>query len=200
MSAAEAAERAHVDDGAAVTKRAQATKRFPAGEKRSAYVDGLDSVPRVDIELGEIAAGEQARVVDENVKISEPCDGLLEERDDRRLLGDVGGHGEHALRPDASGDPLAGGGELVDRTAGKHHASPAGGQQSRRGGAERAAAAGDDRDLVLQSGPHRRFRGAARSRGPRRWIDPAGLRGGTWRRIWSARRDAAIPVRAGSPL
>src|SRR5207245_8936821 len=46
LRAADAAERAHVDDGAAVTERAQATKRFAAGEKRSAYVDGLDSAPR----------------------------------------------------------------------------------------------------------------------------------------------------------
>src|SRR5206468_82156 len=35
LRAADAAERAHVDDGAAVTERAPATKRFAAGEKRS---------------------------------------------------------------------------------------------------------------------------------------------------------------------
>src|SRR5205823_6507922 len=124
LRAADAAERAHVDDGAAVTERAQATERFAAGEKRTAHVDGLDPVPHLDVELDEITAGEQARVVDENVKISEPFDGLLEERDDRGLLGDISRHGEHAFRADASGDPLAGCGELADGTAGKHHTSP----------------------------------------------------------------------------
>ena len=69
--------------------------RLAGAQERPTQVDVDYATPRLVAHVDDGGALEDARVVDQDVEPAEARDDLLEQRDDLRFDGDVGGHDQH---------------------------------------------------------------------------------------------------------